>query len=91
MTEKRIAVMHLVDTLRVGGVERVAVSLANLLPRAGYRTHLCTTRAEGPFVLVRLPPGQYRVDATFNGRTISKDVNVSSNGSARAVLSFAGE
>jgi glycosyltransferase involved in cell wall biosynthesis len=41
--------MHLVDTLRVGGVERVAVSLSNLLPRAGYRTHLCTTRAEGPF------------------------------------------
>jgi hypothetical protein len=52
---------------------------------------MLNTRADGPFVLVRLPPGQYRVDATFNGRTISKDVNVSSNGSARAVLSFAGE
>ncbi len=48
MTE-RISIMHMVDTLRVGGVERVAVNLSNLLPRAGYRTHLCTTRAEGPF------------------------------------------
>jgi len=49
MTRQHIPVMHMVDTLRVGGVERVAVNLANLLPRAGYRTHLCTTRAEGPF------------------------------------------
>jgi glycosyltransferase involved in cell wall biosynthesis len=49
MTRQHIPVMHMVDTLRVGGVERVAVNLANLLPRSGYRTHLCTTRAEGPF------------------------------------------
>jgi len=48
-TQGHVAVMHMVDTLRVGGVERVAVNLANLLPRAGYRTHLCTTRGEGPF------------------------------------------
>ena len=62
MSEKRIAVMHLVDTLRVGGVERVAVSLANLLPRAGYRTHLCTTRAEGPFeALVSSNVGRLRL------------------------------
>jgi hypothetical protein len=52
---------------------------------------MLNTRADGPFVLVRLPPGSYRVDATFNGRTISKDVSVAQNGSAHAVLSFAGE
>jgi hypothetical protein len=52
---------------------------------------MLNTRADGPFVLVRLPPGSYRVDATFNGRTISKDVSVGQNGSTHAVLSFAGE
>ena len=52
---------------------------------------MLNTRAEGPFVLVRLPPGTYRVDATLNGRTLSKDVSVAANGSAHAVLSFAGE
>ncbi|HEX6703486.1 MAG TPA: carboxypeptidase regulatory-like domain-containing protein [Albitalea sp.] len=52
---------------------------------------LLSARAEGPFMLVRLPPGDYRVEATLNGRTLAKDVSVSGNGSARAVLSFAGD
>lgn len=39
--------MHLVDTLRVGGDERVAVNLSNLLPRTGYRTHLRRHEARG--------------------------------------------
>lgn len=42
-----IGVMHLIDTLELGGAERVAVNLVNLLPRADYRLHLCTTRREG--------------------------------------------
>lgn len=29
----RINVMHLIDTLDAGGAERVAVNIANLLPR----------------------------------------------------------
>jgi len=41
--------MHVVDALRVGGAERVAVNLANLMPQAGYRMYLCSTREEGPF------------------------------------------
>jgi glycosyltransferase involved in cell wall biosynthesis len=41
-------VMHVIDTLAAGGLERVAVNLANLMPRDRYRMHLCTTRAEGP-------------------------------------------
>jgi glycosyltransferase involved in cell wall biosynthesis len=41
------SVMHLVDSLEAGGQERVAVNLANLLPRDRYRTYLCTTRHEG--------------------------------------------
>jgi hypothetical protein len=42
-----VRVMHVIDTLVVGGAERVAVNLANLLPRARYEAHLCTTRSEG--------------------------------------------
>ena len=43
-----IDVMHVIDTLAVGGAEQVAVNLVNLLPRERYRLHLCTTRREGP-------------------------------------------
>jgi glycosyltransferase involved in cell wall biosynthesis len=36
------------DTLALGGAERVAVNLANLLPRDHYRVFFCATRSEGP-------------------------------------------
>jgi hypothetical protein len=49
------------------------------------------TRADGPFVLARVPPGDYTVDATLNGRTLTRDVTVPATGNARAVISFAGE
>src|SRR5688572_888919 len=42
-----IRVMHVIDTQEGGGAERVAVNLANLLPRCRYETHFCTTRSEG--------------------------------------------
>ena len=44
---QQINVMHVTDTLDAGGAERMAVNLANLLPRGRYRAHLCTTRREG--------------------------------------------
>lgn len=43
----RIGVMQITDTLEAGGAERVAVNLANLLPRERYRTYLCSTRRDG--------------------------------------------
>ncbi len=43
-----IGVLHLVDSLAVGGTEMVAVNLVNALPRDQYRLYLGTTRAEGP-------------------------------------------
>ena len=52
---------------------------------------MLNTRADGPFVLVRVPPGDYVVTATFNGRTLTKDVSVAASGGTRAVMSFAGE
>ncbi len=41
-------VLHLTDSLALGGAERVAVNLANLTPRERYRVFFCATRAEGP-------------------------------------------
>ena len=46
-------------------------------------------RAEGPYMLVRLPTGSYRVEATLGGHTErSKQVNVGGQRSARVVLTF---
>ncbi len=44
----RIGVMHLTDTLEPGGTERVAVNVANALPRDRFDVSLCTTRRDGP-------------------------------------------
>jgi len=43
-----IPVVHVVDALNIGGAERVAINLVNLLPRDRYVPYLCTTRSEGP-------------------------------------------
>jgi glycosyltransferase involved in cell wall biosynthesis len=40
--------MQVVDSLALGGTERMAVNLANVLPRGAYRSFVCTTRQEGP-------------------------------------------
>src|SRR5436305_1665251 len=45
---KRQGVMQVIDTLVAAGAERVAVNLANSLPRDRYTSHLCTTREDGP-------------------------------------------
>lgn len=50
-----VGVMQLADTLAAGGLERVAVNLANALPEARYRSHLCTTRQEGPLATLIAP------------------------------------
>jgi glycosyltransferase involved in cell wall biosynthesis len=44
----RIGVMQLTDTLLAGGLERVAVNVANHLPQDRFRSFLCTTRIAGP-------------------------------------------
>ena len=51
----QLAVMHLVDTLNVGGTERVAVNIVNELARQGHRAYLCTTRADGPLAALISP------------------------------------
>jgi glycosyltransferase involved in cell wall biosynthesis len=43
-----VGVLHVVDALYIGGAERVAINLVNLLPRDRFAPYLCSTRAEGP-------------------------------------------
>jgi len=43
----RIRVLQITDSLHAAGREKVAVNLANLLPRSAYRSYLCTTRSNG--------------------------------------------
>ena len=47
-------------------------------------------KADGPFMLVRLPPGSYRVQATLNGRTVeaTKPVTVGAKGGVQTMLVF---
>jgi glycosyltransferase involved in cell wall biosynthesis len=44
----RIGVMQITDSLAIGGLERVAVNLANSLPSEHFHSHLCVTRQTGP-------------------------------------------
>ncbi|MBV8903680.1 MAG: glycosyltransferase [Acidobacteriia bacterium] len=58
-----VGVMQLVDTLDAGGAEKVAVNLANCLPRDRYRSYLCTTRREGPLAqLIARDVGRIRLE-----------------------------
>jgi glycosyltransferase involved in cell wall biosynthesis len=41
-------VVQLIDKLAVGGMERIAVDVANYLPQDRYQSYLCTTRRDGP-------------------------------------------
>lgn len=45
---KPIRVLHIVDSLQLGGAERVAVNLSNALAETGIETHLCVSRTDGP-------------------------------------------
>lgn len=62
-----IGVMQMIDSLAVGGAERVAVNLANLLPQDRYRSYLCSTRAGGPLADL-IEPHVTRVHAGRTGR-----------------------
>lgn len=44
------------------------------------------TTAGGPFLLVKLPPGRYAVDATLAGKTLHASVKVESGRPARTLL-----
>lgn len=42
--------------------------------------------ADGPFFMARLPPGQYTVEARYNGKTLTRHVRVGERGTRTAYL-----
>jgi hypothetical protein len=44
------------------------------------REQVLVTTMEGPFLLVKLPPGTYTVSAAFGGQTLKQTVSVSDRG-----------
>ncbi len=50
-----VGVLQITDSLAAGGTERVAVNLANHLPRARFRSFLCTTRNGGALAALLKP------------------------------------
>ena len=50
-----LGVVQVVDSLDMGGAERVAVNISNHLARNHYRSYLCTTRHEGPLEDLVMP------------------------------------
>jgi hypothetical protein len=49
-------------------------------------TTVLDTRSKGPFMLVKLPEGNYTVKATYNGKPMTKEVNVPAKGHAAATF-----
>ena len=60
-------VIQVVDSLQLGGLESVAVNLANLLAERGVRSFLCSTRASGPLA-TRLSPRVTHLELERKGR-----------------------
>ena len=54
-------VMHMIDSLALGGAERIAVDLANSLPKDEFEVHLCATRKGGPLEADIAPHVQFFV------------------------------
>ena len=46
------------------------------------------TTAEGPYMLVKLPAGRYKVSATYNGTAQEREVSVQNGATARAVFEW---
>lgn len=44
--------------------------------------------AEGPYMLVRLPAGNYRISATYDGKPQEREVTVQNSGTARAMFEW---
>jgi hypothetical protein len=44
------------------------------------------TITEGPFLLVRLVPGRYSIDASYESKTLHRDVSIGKGGSNKIML-----
>ena len=71
---------------REGKADYVA-SVAVVIRDAQGKEVLKTT-AEGPYMLIKLPAGTYKVSATYEGRAQEREVNVQGAGSGRTVFEW---
>ena len=56
---------------------------------AGRGDAVVATRTEGPFCYAQLPPGRYRIEASYNGITKSTSANVTASGKpVRIAMAF---
>ncbi|MDR3370884.1 carboxypeptidase regulatory-like domain-containing protein [Rhodoferax sp.] len=71
------------DKQRADFVSGVSVEVRD----AGHHVAL-KVKSDGPFVLAKLQPGQYVVDASFEGKTLHEKVIVASGHPAKAVFEW---
>lgn len=56
--------------------------------RDSHDANVLNATSQGPFFLARLPAGDYKVYATYKGKTQSRSVQVHDKGTARAVFEW---
>jgi glycosyltransferase involved in cell wall biosynthesis len=82
----RYRVLQIIDTLALGGAERVAINIANALSQRGAKSFLCATRESGPLekalnnevVLLKLDrKSTFDISAIFRLRRFISDNQIS--------------
>ncbi len=77
----------LVLELTQNGPTRAAyISDVRVTIKDGSGTMILDTVTEGPFLLVRLVPGKYSIDASYESKTLHRDVSIGKGGSNRIIL-----
>jgi hypothetical protein len=77
----------LVLELTQNGPTRAAyISDVRVTIKDGSGTMILDTVTEGPFLLVRLVPGKYSIDASYESKTLHRDVSIGKGGSNKIML-----
>jgi hypothetical protein len=77
----------LVLELAQSGPARAAyISDVRVTIKDGSGTMILDTVTEGPFLLVRLVPGKYSIDASYESKTLHRDVSIGKGGSNKIML-----
>ena len=64
-------------------VANVAVTISDAQGKA-----VLQATAEGPYMLVKLPAGSYKISATYDGQAQDREVTVQGTGTARAMFEW---
>jgi hypothetical protein len=77
----------LVLELAQNGPTRAAyISDVRIIIKDGSGKIVLDTITEGPFLLVRLAPGRYSLDASYESKTLHRDVSIGKGGGNKIVL-----